>query len=280
MRTYATCVAVLAAMAFTGCNRSRGSGGKTPSTDDEKTFYTLGLMLGRNLGNFNLTPEELEFVKAGLSDVALRREFKVDFDNYSLKVNALGRQRAQQRVALEMESARVYLERAAHEPGAVVSPSGLVFRTVKPGTGDTPKPTDRVSIQYEGRLTDGTIFESTRKSGGVPVTVPLGGAIGCWNEGLGKMKIGEKAVLGCPPAIGYGDHGRPPTIPGGAALIFDVELVGIAPPNVTSPASTIPALGAGNRPGGPSMMPFGEPGGAQQRLALPPPHREWVDQGR
>ena len=61
-----------------------------------------------------------------------------------------------------------------------------------------PTPTDRVSVQYEGRLTDGTVFDSTKKRGGVPATFPLNGVIKCWTEGVGRMKVGEKAVLTCP----------------------------------------------------------------------------------
>jgi FKBP-type peptidyl-prolyl cis-trans isomerase FkpA len=177
-------------------------------------------------------------------------------------------------VEIEKAQAKTYLDQAGREAGAVVTPSGMVFRTVTPGTGATPTPTDRVSVQYEGRLTDGTVFDSTKKRGGVPATFPLNGVIKCWTEGVGRMKVGEKAVLTCPSAIAYGDSGRPPTIPGGATLIFDVELVSIAPPNVVPPQMGMSTPGGGPaggppKPGMPMQLHMGGPGGPQ-KLTLPP----------
>jgi FKBP-type peptidyl-prolyl cis-trans isomerase FkpA len=272
------CVAVLTAVSMTGCKRFGVGGGKAPSTEDEKTLYTLGMLLGRNLGTFNLTSEELDFVKSGLSDMVLKKEHQVDLDKYGPKVDALARKRGQERVAVEKEGAKKFLDQAAREPGAVVSPSGMVFRSTSPGTGAMPAPTDRVSVQYEGRLTDGTVFDSTKKRGGVPATFPLNGVIKCWTEGVGKMKVGEKAQLTCPSSIAYGDSGRPPTIPGGATLIFDVELVSILPANATPPSPmgmSMPGGPAGA--GGPHGMPpqqmhLGGPGGPQ-KLTLTPPQK-------
>lgn len=244
-----------------GCNRM--GGGRSPSTEDEKTLYALGMMMGRNLGTFNLKPDELQMVESGLTDMVLKKEHKVDLDKYGPKVDALARKRNQERVALEKEQSKGYLEKAAKEPGAVVTPSGLVFRTITPGTGEVPKPTDRVSVQYEGRLTDGTVFDSTKKRGGVPATFPLNGVIKCWTEGVGRMHVGEKAELTCPSTIAYGDSGRPPTIPGGATLIFDVELVSIPPSNGMSmmqPPGMQPQMHMGG-PGGPQKLTLTPPGG-------------------
>ena len=232
-----------------GCKRFGGGGSANPTTEDEKTLYTLGMLLGRNLGTFNLNASEVELVKAGLSDMVLKRPHKVDLDTYGPKVDALARKRGQERVEIEKQESKKYLEQAAREPGAVVSPSGMVFKTITPGTGATPSPTDRVTVQYEGKLTDGTVFDSSRKRN-MPATFPLNGVIKCWTEGVGRMKVGEKAQLVCPSAIAYGDSGRPPTIPGGATLIFEVELMSIAPQNVASaptPPITLPPQGSGNK---------------------------------
>jgi FKBP-type peptidyl-prolyl cis-trans isomerase FkpA len=277
LATASIAVAVVGSLAMSGCKRLTG-GGATPSSEDDKTLYTLGMLLGRNLGTFNLTADELEMVKSGLTDMVLKREHKVDLDKYGPKVDALARKRGQERVEIEKAHAKTYLDQAGREAGAVVTPSGMVFRTVTPGTGETPKPTDRVSVQYEGRLTDGTVFDSTKKRGGVPATFPLNGVIKCWTEGVGRMKVGEKAVLTCPSAIAYGDSGRPPTIPGGATLVFDVELVSIAPPNPAPPqmGMSMPGNGPGggpNKPGMPMQLHMGGPGGPQ-KLTLPPPSQK------
>jgi len=276
LATASIAVAVVGSLAMSGCKRLTG-GGATPSSEDDKTLYTLGMLLGRNLGTFNLTADELEFVKSGLTDMVLKREHKVDLDKYGPKVDALARKRGLERVEIEKAHAKTFLDQAGREPGAVVTPSGMVFRTVTPGTGATPAPTDRVSVQYEGKLTDGTVFDSTKKRGGVPATFPLNGVIKCWTEGVGRMKVGEKAVLTCPSAIAYGDSGRPPTIPGGATLIFDVELVSIAPPNQVPPqmGMSMPGNGPGggpNKPGMPMQLHMGGPGGPQ-KLTLPPPQK-------
>jgi FKBP-type peptidyl-prolyl cis-trans isomerase FkpA len=244
------CVMAFASLA--GCKRLSGGGSSaTPTTEDDKTLYTLGMLLGRNLGTFNLNASELEMVKAGLTDMVLKNPHKVDLDTYGPKVDVLARKRGQERVEIEKKRSKKYLDQAAHEPGAVVSPSGLVFKTITPGNGASPGPTDRVTVHYEGRLIDGTVFDSSRKRN-MPATFPLNGVIKCWTEGVGKMKVGEKAQLVCPSSIAYGDSGRPPTIPGGATLIFDVELLSIQPSNVASapPSPPITLPPPGGKPGG------------------------------
>ena len=81
-----------------------------------------------------------------------------------------------------------------------------------------------MKVHYEGRLVDGTVFDSSYKRN-EPASFSLQGVVPCWTAGLQKMKVGEKAQLTCPSDAAYGDQGRPPTIPGGATLVFDVELL-------------------------------------------------------
>jgi FKBP-type peptidyl-prolyl cis-trans isomerase FkpA len=257
---------LIALVSAAGCKRFGGGSNATPTTEDEKTLYTLGMLLGRNIGTFNLTPAELDLVKTGMTDVVLKRPQKVDMDTYGPKVDALARKRGQEHVEIEKEQSKKYLEQAGREPGAVVSPSGMVFKTVTPGTGATPSPTDRVTVHYEGKLVDGTVFDSSRKRN-MPATFPLNGVIKCWTEGVGRMKEGEKAILTCPSSIAYGDSGRPPTIPGGATLIFDVELIKVLPSNVAStpptPPITLPPQGSGAKPGTAPKLQLNAPGKLQ-----------------
>ena len=114
---------------------------------------------------------------------------------------------------------------AAAAPGAVKTASGLLYRETAAGSGASPKATDNVKVHYRGTLIDGTEFDSSIKRG-QPATFPLNGVIPCWTEGLQRMKVGGKATLGCPSSIAYGDGGRP-SIPGGATLMFEVELLEI-----------------------------------------------------
>jgi len=197
-----------------------------PSTDEEKTLYALGLIMANNVKRFGLSPTELESVMMGLEDGVTGKEPRVELPVYGPKVQEFARARAGARAQGEKDGSREFLAQAAREEGAVKTPSGLVFRSLKPGTGVSPTAEDTVRVHYRGTLTDGTEFDSSRKRG-EPVEFPLGGVIGCWTEGLQRMKVGEQAQLVCPPDIAYGDQGRPPTIPGGATLIFDVELLAI-----------------------------------------------------
>ena len=119
-----------------------------------------------------------------------------------------------------------YLDKAAAEPGATRTASGLVYRELKPGTGASPKVTDVVKVHYRGTLVDGTEFDSSYKRN-EPADFPLNRVIPCWTEGVQKMKVGGKSQLVCPSSIAYGDRGSPPVIPGGATLVFEVELLGI-----------------------------------------------------
>ena len=115
---------------------------------------------------------------------------------------------------------------AAKEAGAVVTPSGLVYRALKDGTGASPSATDKVKVHYRGTFPDGKEFDSSYKRG-EPIEFPLNGVIPCWTEGVQRMKVGGKAKLTCPSAIAYGARGAGGVIPPNATLLFEVELLGI-----------------------------------------------------
>lgn len=117
--------------------------------------------------------------------------------------------------------------KAAKEPGAVVTASGLVYRSLKEGTGKSPAATAVVKVHYKGTFPDGREFDSSHKRG-QPTEFPLNQVIPCWTEGVQKMKIGGKAKLTCPPAIAYGERGAGGVIPPNATLFFEIELLGIS----------------------------------------------------
>lgn len=111
--------------------------------------------------------------------------------------------------------------------GAVKTPSGLIYLITKNGGGELPKVGQTVAVHYTGTLTDGTKFDSSRDEG-KPIEFPLGRGrvIKGWDEGIGKMHVGDQAILIIPPELGYGARGAGGVIPPGATLIFVVELVG------------------------------------------------------
>lgn len=118
------------------------------------------------------------------------------------------------------------LSKAAQEPGAATTSSGLVYRSLKDGTGASPQATDTVRVHYRGTFPDGREFDSSYKRG-KPATFPLNRVIKCWTEGVQRIKVGGKAKLTCPAAIAYGERGAGSDIPPGATLQFEVELLGI-----------------------------------------------------
>lgn len=119
------------------------------------------------------------------------------------------------------------ITKAAAEKGAVKTDSGMVFLSLKDGTGASPRSSDIVRVHYRGTLTNGTEFDSSHKRG-QPAEFPLDRVIKCWTEGVQKMKVGGKARLTCPASLAYGERGTPGgPIPPNATLTFEVELLGI-----------------------------------------------------
>jgi FKBP-type peptidyl-prolyl cis-trans isomerase FkpA len=237
-----TSIALALSLVVVGaCNAAQAPPAASPAamTEDEKTLYALGLMLGRNLSSFSLSAAELETVNKGVADAATGRTAQVDLSTYGPKVQQLNKTRATAKAEAEKTKAQPFLDAAAKEPGAVTTPTGLIFRSLKPGTGASPAATDTVKVHYHGTFIDGKVFDSSVQRG-QPAEFPLNGVIPCWTEGLQKMKVGEKAKLVCPSSIAYGDMGHPPVVPGGATLVFEVELLEITPKPVAAAAPPAP----------------------------------------
>ena len=130
--------------------------------------------------------------------------------------------------ALDREKAKgkEFLEKAAKEKGAVQTKSGLVYVPLKKGKGLTPKASETVRVHYTGTLIDGKVFDSSVPRN-EPAEFPLDQVVPCWTEGVQKIQVGGKAKLVCPPELAYGDRGAGGVIPGGATLVFEVELLAI-----------------------------------------------------
>jgi FKBP-type peptidyl-prolyl cis-trans isomerase FkpA len=203
---------------------------QTLNTDQDKTLYALGLAIGGqvkdSVKSFNLTPAELALVSAGLDDAVAGKQAKVDLATYGPKIQVLAQERTASAATAEKKASGAFLEKMAKEPGAVRGASGVIYIPVTVGTGASPKAESTVKVHYHGTLRDGSVFDSSVQRG-EPVSFPLNGVIQCWTEGVQKMKVGGKAKLVCPSETAYGDRGQAPKVPGGAALMFEVELLGI-----------------------------------------------------
>jgi len=194
-----------------------------PKSEDQKTLYAVGLAVAKQLSVFNLTPGEFDFVKQGITDGATGKTPLVDLDTYSQKIQGLAQARRDAQGKKLAVMAKDFVDKAAKEKGAIKTASGLIYLSLKEGSGSGPAATDKVKVNYRGTLVDGKEFDSSYKRG-QPVEFPLSGVIKCWTEGLQMMKPGGKARLVCPPEIGYGERGSG-LIPANSTLVFEVELL-------------------------------------------------------
>jgi FKBP-type peptidyl-prolyl cis-trans isomerase FkpA/FKBP-type peptidyl-prolyl cis-trans isomerase FklB len=197
-----------------------------PSSAEARTLYTLGQLISRTLDTFALTSEELEWVKSGLEDGVLKRDPKVDL---AAEADGLHKMQDARRLATaerEREAGMAFIAAMASAPGSKRHPSGIVLQPLSAGTGEQPEANDHVRVHYEGRLIDGTVFESSRARG-TPATLPVRGVIPCWSEALQAMRVGDRSRVVCPAELAYGERGAPPVIKPGATLVFDIELLGV-----------------------------------------------------
>lgn len=192
----------------------------------EKLSYALGLIIGNNLKGMNI--EGLlttEFTRAVEQVLNGEKTEMTEVQAQGLVQEFL---REQQEVAgkAAREAGENFLAENAKREGVKVTETGLQYEVLTPALGIKPTPTDTVTCHYEGRLTDGTVFDSSYRRG-EPASFPLQGVIRGWTEGLQLMSIGSKFRFFIPFDLAYGAQGAGSSIPPYAALVFDVELLGI-----------------------------------------------------
>ena len=199
-------------------------------SEDEKAVYALGAAMGQQVAQqvraLNLSPAEVETLKKAFAASLAGQKSEYAIEQYGPKLQARAEAHATTAAAGTKEVSAAFRDKAAAEAGAVKTASGLVYKTIKPGTGASPKATDSVRVHYHGTLPDGKIFDSSVQRG-QPAEFQLNQVIPCWTEGVQRMKVGEKAKLVCPSEIAYGDRGAGPDIGPGATLVFEVELLAI-----------------------------------------------------
>ena len=132
-------------------------------------------------------------------------------------------------LAANARAAEFFLSNNARAEGVQTLPSGLQYKVIEagPANGQSPDGNDLVRVDYEGSLTDGTVFDSSFARGTPYVTTPADVVPG-WTEALQRMKVGDEWLLYVPPALGYGERGGPPKIPGNAVLVFRIKLLDVA----------------------------------------------------
>lgn len=196
----------------------------TPAELDN-VMYAVGLLVGRNLDTLSLTPHELALVQKGVADAAMDKPSAVDLKVYQPKVQQMATERAAESLVSNKAAGKAYADKIAAQPGATRTATGIVIKTLTPGTGASPIATDSVKVNYEGRLIGGKVFDSTAQSG-MPLTIGLSQVVPCWTAAVQLMKVGGKAEVVCPSETAYGDRTKGDIRPG-STLVFTIELLDI-----------------------------------------------------
>lgn len=194
-------------------------------TEEQKAIYAVGLVMARQLASFDFTPAELRLVKLGLSDGISGRKPRVDFVTYSKKSQELGMARRDAHGKKLEAEAPAYIAAAAQQEGAVKTPSGAIFLSLREGDGPNPTPAETVKINFRSALIDDREMDSTYKRG-EPEEAKVTDFIKCLTEGIQLMKAGGKARLVCPPETALGKASYE-AVPPNATLVYDLELVEI-----------------------------------------------------
>lgn len=215
----------------------------TLTTSEQKAAYSMGYVLGKRNAEVLGQDFSTEAFSQGMRDAfgnkpaALSEEdMKKAVQEYQAKrekaMEALQAQQSSKELAQNTQvsqeneaKGQAFLAANAKKPGIKTTASGLQYEVIQAGNGPRPKASDSVKVHYEGKLIDGTVFDSSIARG-EPITFPLNGVIPGWTEGVQLMPVGSKYRFYIPSKLAYGETGAG-TIPPNSTLIFDVELLGI-----------------------------------------------------
>lgn len=211
------------------------------AADSARIAYAVGLQTGFQFRGDTVTGLDAETflrgIEAGFAGAApqydaatverARTVFQDSLTARQTRASAPAVRAQAEQAQMAGEMAQALLARAAARPGATVSPSGLVSVVTTPGSGPSPSRSDRVSVTYVGRFSDGTVFD--RSPEGEPVTFGVSGVVPGFSEAIQAMQVGETRTIWLPPNLAYGERGAPPSIPPNTALEFDLTLISILP---------------------------------------------------
>lgn len=240
---YSISFLALAAFLFVSCGNNNKADLKTKN---DSVAYVIGANIGQNLQQ-NIAADSLEFntnaliqgfkdALNGVDSLVFSKEAK---QNIMMQFQKDMQQKQMEKMTKASEPNKQaglqYLEENKKQPGVTQTQSGLQYKVIKEGNGKTPTANNQVTVNYEGKLLDGTVFDSSFERG-KPATFPVTGVIPGWTEGLQLMKEGGSYELYIPSDLAYGDQGTQ-GIPGGSTLIFKVDLikVEVAPANTQQP---------------------------------------------
>lgn len=190
----------------------------------EKISYALGLGIGQQLKSMNIENFDIKEFARSIEDVMTGRDTDMTAREAQVMLSEYFQKKEKEQAEENIAKGKVYLEENGKREGVITTKSGLQYEVLTEGTGKSPKATDKVRCHYEGRLTDGSVFDSSYQRG-EPADFGLNQVIAGWTEGVQLMKEGAKYRFHIPYLLGYGERGAGASIPPYATLVFDVELI-------------------------------------------------------
>lgn len=219
----------LVGLVLAGCDKQAAEKELELKTPAQKASYGIGLNMGRSLTQEGMDDLDSKAVALGIEDAMAKKEQRLS-DEQLMEAFGFLQKRAEERMAAigdeNAKAGQKFLEENGKREGVITTASGLQYEVLKKADGAQPKADDVVSVHYEGKLVDGTVFDSSIQRG-APIDLPVGGVIPGWVEGLQLMHVGEKYKLYIPSELAYGAQSPSPMIPANSVLVFELELLSI-----------------------------------------------------
>ena len=224
----------IAALSFS-CAKNDDKKDNSKYTDDQKASYYIGLNLAQNMKREGFKVDADLLAKAIKEEMDGKEKKTLPAEEMDVFMQDFMQKQFEKKQSSALEDAETnkkkgadFLAKNKSNPKVKTTASGLQYEVLQEGDGAAkPKASDVVQVKYTGKLLDGKVFDSTDKNGGQPIDINLGAVIKGWTEGIQLMSKGAKYRFYIPSELAYGDQGAGGEIPGGATIIFDVELVGI-----------------------------------------------------
>ncbi|CAA0125202.1 FKBP-type 22 kDa peptidyl-prolyl cis-trans isomerase [BD1-7 clade bacterium] len=201
----------------------------TLETDEQKVSYGFGLQFGQQLLRNKFDGLEAATVAQGIADILEENAVQIsesDLNEAYANIQRVLQEKAEADAKKMSELGQSFLEENAKREGVQLTESGIQYEILEEGDGEKPTTDNTVKVHYHGTFMDGQVFDSSVERG-EPATFGVTQVIAGWTEALQMMPTGSKWRLVLPPELAYGDAGAPPSIPGGAVLVFEVHLIDI-----------------------------------------------------
>ncbi len=190
--------------------------------------YAIGMNIGANMKMQGIDSISAAALNKGIADAMKGNKPIMDESTCNMTIQQKLQEFMMKKVNVQKEEGRKFLEENKKQPGVVTLPNGIQYKIINQGGGVKPTLEDTIKVHYKGTTVDGNVFDDSY-SRGEPIEFPLGGLIEGWKQTLVLMPVGSKWQIFLPSDFGYGDRGAGANIPGGAALIFELELLDVKP---------------------------------------------------